>query len=545
MERLDAILIAGDEPLEVLGKDERASMRLDVDGHPASIDFLDAYFRTGRDAGRASSLLASDGRPFLSLNGEYLRQHLESRGLRVEVIRNYSATRERFLADLATAPPRAVVISTTFLPFAAQIDAVAAEIKQAAPGTAVIAGGIQVWKSHQHRLMAEKGLVGHDILPALAEHNYLVDPARPSPVDFLIISEYGESTLADLLLTLRGVGGTGSVPNLARQMHGKWRIGRLEPETPREVRVDWARVSFPHPRVYVPIESGVGCGFHCSFCDFRGLRPVRLRSVPSVVDEIRSIPPQRDGFRRVYFTDDNLFGSKKRAADICRALITAKLAVRWRGMVRIGIVDGEIAELMARSGCLEILLGIESGDPDILLSMNKQITPDRILAGVNHLADHGINTKSTFIVGFPGETERTVSNTVDLLNAYPCDGNSAHRFLFFMFAVLPLSLTASPEWRERFGIKGYGYKWRHATMDSTEAASHVAAMHDRVRDEISPSYLLEVPELNGFSHAHIRTVYTLRTRLARAQRGAAFAGRERELWAAMESLFPTGKGAHS
>ena len=41
----DVIVIAGDTPREFLGERERERVRLTIDGHPASLRFLDAWFR--------------------------------------------------------------------------------------------------------------------------------------------------------------------------------------------------------------------------------------------------------------------------------------------------------------------------------------------------------------------------------------------------------------------------------------------------------------------------------------------------------------------
>ena len=244
-----------------------------------------------------------------------------------------------------------------------------------------------------------------------------------------------------------------------------------------------------------------------------------------------------DGVRRVYFTDDNLFTSRRRAAELCRALIDSKMAMKWRGMVRVGMVDEEIAELMARSGCMEILLGIESGDPGILRRMKKRVTPRQILDGIAWLNRRGINTKSTFIIGFPGETEQTVGRTVDLLNAYPTDGPAVHRYLFFTFAVLPLSEVAGRELRQAYGLEGYGYHWRHATMDSAQASELLAAAQEQLKPQLSPSYVLEVPEMPGLTVEQIKRIYLLRNRLARLDRAGLKEPSGRELWRRLEESF--------
>ncbi len=526
---VDVVIIAGDMPIEVLGKDIRDRSRLIVDGSQASLAFLQAYFRSGRDAAAARAALAEDRLPFLSLNGPYLGQFLEDRGFRVRVIPIFSLYQQELLEALA-AGPRAVVISTTFLPFARQIDALASFVKAHCPTTTVIAGGIQVWKAYRHRELLQSGAITPELRDAVCEHNHLMDEARPSPVDLFIVSPSGEHSLARVLETLRGGGDPRACPNVAAFDGGRWRIAPLVDDPPADVRVDWGRLLTGAQRTYVPVQAGLGCGFRCAFCDFCGLRPARVRDAASVVAELRTIPPGPDGLRRVYFTDDNLFGTRARARDVLRALVAAELRLRWRGLIRVDLVDDEIADLLARSGCLEVLLGIESGDPDLLLRMNKRTTPEQILGGLERLTRAGIHTKSTFMVGFPGETEASVQRTVDLLNAYPTEGTALHRYLFFTFAVLPLSAAASPEARRATGLEGYGFRWRHATMDSGTAARLMEGLPARLKDELCPSYALEIPELDGCSAQDLQRAVVLRNRLARLRRDGADDAGQAPLW---------------
>lgn len=534
-DRLDALIIGGDVPDEYLGKNARERTRLTIEAYPASLRFMERYFAHGRDAERAQADLADTGLPFVSLNGPYLCSFLRARGLTVELVPLLSPCNAQFIEQMQRRP-RAVIISTTFLPFAKHIDKMATAIKQIAPDTVVIAGGIQVWKSFKHKQFLDDGRMEEELREAVSEHSFFSDPTRPSPVDLFVVSASGESTLAELLLRLRDGRTTSDLPNLAKYRDGRWVFTPQVVAPYHEVRMDWSETPLPAGRVYVPIQAGQGCGFQCAFCDFRGLRTTHLRTAESIVDEIRTIPPV-DGLRRVYFTDDNLFSSRARARTICQALIDSGMPIRWRGMVRVSIADREIATQMATSGCLEVLLGIESGDPGILHRMGKDASAESILKGIQCFSDAGINTKSTFIVGYPGETEATIQNTVALLNAYPTDGPALHRFLFFQFGVLPLSTVASPASRAQYNLRGYGYHWSHSTMTSDEASHHMESIADRLSAQLSPSYVLEVPELPGLSIDRIKRIIVLRNHLARHQRGFSTPAPAADLWNELASCF--------
>lgn len=528
----DVLIVAGDTAQDFLGQELRERMRLAIDGVPASLAFLREYFRVGKDVQAAVAALRENELPFVSLNGPYLRQYLESRGLSVGLIPLFTPGKDR-LVELLESKPAAVVISTTFLPIAAQIDAIAGFVKKHAPDVPVIAGGIQVWKSYQHKLLLDRGAITEDIREAVSEHNYLMDPTRPSPLDALVISDSGESTLATLVERIRDGAPFGEMDNIALHRDGEWKINKIVPEPCAEFGIDWSKHFTEPTAAYVPVQAGLGCGFRCTFCDFCGLRPVKARTAESIVDEIRTIPPA-DGIRHVYFTDDNLFPTKKRVKEVCSALVKSDINVRWRGLVRVSVVDDETADLMAESGALEVFLGIESGDPGQLDRMRKQIAPDEIISGVGRLAERGISTKSSFIVGFPGETEKSLQKTVDLLNAYPTDGPAVHRYMFFLFGILPLSEVATPESRELYDLSGYGWEWSHSTMNARTAAGLMATLHERLKLKLSPTYLLESPELPGLSIEDIKKVYVLRNKLVQAERSELPTA---HLWSELEQVF--------
>jgi hypothetical protein len=528
----DVVIIAGDTSQDFLGQELRDKMRLSIDGHTASLPFLQAYFGVGRSTERATEALERDTLPFVSLNGPYLRQYLEAHHFSVGLVSLFTPGKER-LRELLSEKPKAVIISTTFLPVAAQIDAIAAFVKQHAPDVPVIAGGIQIWKSYQHKLLLERGAITPDIAPAVSEHNYLMEPGRPSPVDILVVSERGEQTLAALLARIKGGRSFTDLDNIAYYEEGAWQLNPITAETATEINIDWSRHMAAPSATYVPVQAGLGCGFRCAFCDFCGLRATHARTADAIIEEIRTIPPLH-GVRRVYFTDDNLFPTKRRAKEICTALINSGMTIHWRGLVRISIIDAEVAALMAESGSVEVFLGVESGDPTLLANMGKQLTPDDVLRGVGHLGKHGVSTKSSFIVGFPGETEQTVQRTVDLLNAYPTDGPAAHRYMFFLFGVLPLAQVASPESRAAYGLRGYGWKWAHSTMDVKTAAGLMATLQNRIKPELSPSYPLEAPELPGLTIEQVKRIYVLRNELVRA--GGEISPADSR-WTELESIF--------
>ena len=76
-----------------------------------------------------------------------------------------------------------------------------------------------------------------------------------------------------------------------------------------------------------------------------------------------------------------------------------------------------------------VLLGIESGNQGQLDRMNKKVMLEQLEYGILLLKKYSILTIGLFIVGFPGETENTVQDTVAFIQRLKPDFYSLERGL--------------------------------------------------------------------------------------------------------------------
>lgn len=70
---------------------------------------------------------------------------------------------------------------------------------------------------------------------------------------------------------------------------------------------------------------------------------------------------------------------------------------------------------MKESGCEGVFLGIESGNNQILATMNKIASVEKYLEGIALLKEFDIVTYGSIIIGFPGETGETVQDTIGFI----------------------------------------------------------------------------------------------------------------------------------
>jgi len=181
--------------------------------------------------------------------------------------------------------------------------------------------------------------------------------------------------------------------------------------------------------------------------------------------------------KNVVFIDDTFNVPFPRFKDICRLMIRKKYPFNWFSYFRCSNSDEEAISLMAESGCRGVFLGIESGSPSILTNMNKAATIEKYATGIEMLRRYGIMTFGSFILGFPGETEETVDETIEFLRATQPDYYRAQ--LWYCEAGTPIEHQ-----RDKFQINGEGFVWSHATMDSLEAMDHIDRLFLSVQESV-------------------------------------------------------------
>jgi len=171
-----------------------------------------------------------------------------------------------------------------------------------------------------------------------------------------------------------------------------------------------------------------GCPYRCVFCsvtEFCGNR-FRIRDEKKVIAEIERM----DG-RFLIFLDDNIFGDPAFAAHLMNSLIPLKK--KWVSQCTLRLANNpKLLELAARSGCMGMLIGLESVNKASLKASGKPIKFDQYANWIRRIIDSGIHIDGSFVFGFDNEDasifERTLSfiykvklsaATFSILTPYP------------------------------------------------------------------------------------------------------------------------------
>jgi radical SAM superfamily enzyme YgiQ (UPF0313 family) len=167
---------------------------------------------------------------------------------------------------------------------------------------------------------------------------------------------------------------------------------------------------------YLPlrlIEFSRGCRFKCDFCAIQSYfdSTHNHRPVDRVVDEVRRV---RKGKQLIFFIDDNLTSNLHEAKELMRALIP--LRIRWVSQSAINVAyDEEALDLMRRSGCQGILIGLESLAPHSLKEMNKGFNLMKGGPGqaIGNLRRRGLRVYGTFVFGYDSDNAETFKSALD------------------------------------------------------------------------------------------------------------------------------------
>ena len=163
-----------------------------------------------------------------------------------------------------------------------------------------------------------------------------------------------------------------------------------------------------------------GCPFSCEFCSNAVFDiSYRERSPENVVDEVEQA--LSFGYDRIHFADDVFTLRRERVLRVCEEIRKRGLHFKWECLGRVDSIDKDTATAMKSAGCDRIFFGIESGSDSILKLMNKKITVERARRAVDAAHAANLKTGAFFILCYPGETDKTILDTLSFATSLPLD----------------------------------------------------------------------------------------------------------------------------
>ncbi len=180
-----------------------------------------------------------------------------------------------------------------------------------------------------------------------------------------------------------------------------------------------------------------GCPYRCNWC----AKPIygdsfHARAPESVALEMFDLREEY-GAEHLWFADD-LFGINHRwVLDFAHQVEMHGASVPFKMQSRADLMTRETAAALARAGCVEVWMGVESGSQNILDAMQKGLRVEQVAGARDNLRANGIRSCYFLQFGYPGETWRDIEKTIQMVRetrpddlgisvSYPLPGTKFH-----------------------------------------------------------------------------------------------------------------------
>ena len=248
--------------------------------------------------------------------------------------------------------------------------------------------------------------------PEISEdHPFLLE----DPVFNALVTGEGEAVFPEILKGIRA-GKLPAYDNVLISSSGVWRRGSRPPP-----QINLASVQVPaeslmecikaRPAVY--IETSRGCPLTCTYCRYhhlqKGVRALPAEAAARRVQELRAA-----GAREIRFVDPT-FNAR---ADFIRLLellaeINADRKLGFYAELRADTLTPEQAALMAKINFIDVEVGVQSTDPNVLRTIRRPANIAQVERGIRFLTGAGVHVTLDLMYGLPEQTLDDVLRSIE------------------------------------------------------------------------------------------------------------------------------------
>jgi radical SAM superfamily enzyme YgiQ (UPF0313 family) len=193
-----------------------------------------------------------------------------------------------------------------------------------------------------------------------------------------------------------------------------------------------------------------GCIFKCAYCTYNVPRLLQTKSPEMIDNEIKELKKEY-GIKGILLKDEVAISPNvKISEEIMKAIEKNKIV--WRGQT-ISIATLDQLKMAKDSGCLELAVGVETVDNDVMKIIDKTWQNEKIIRDfIDNCKKVGIKTKVCLILGLPGEPKNIAEKTIAFLKDTKPDYASVSGFL-------PVPGSPIEKNPKKFGIKYIDKDW--------------------------------------------------------------------------------------
>lgn len=279
--------------------------------------------------------------------------------------------------------------------------------------------------------------------------------------DFLIIGE-GEQTTLELYQAIINDADYSEIHGIAYLENGEVK------KTPPRMRMKSLK-ELPLPnRAAIPVEKYLetwkthhgkssmtvstqrGCPYTCKWCSTAVYGQSYRRRPPEMVAAELKMLKETYNPDSIWFVDDVFSVSHKWIEKFHEEVIKQDAIIPFECITRAERLNDEILQLLKEAGCFRIWIGAESGSQKIIDAMDRRVDVDVVKTAIQKTNELGMETGTFIMVGYPGEDEQDIRETIAYLKAanpthftitvaYPIKGTS-------LYNEIEDKITIQPEW---------------------------------------------------------------------------------------------------
>ncbi len=205
-----------------------------------------------------------------------------------------------------------------------------------------------------------------------------------------------------------------------------------------------------HGKSSMTISTQRGCPYTCKWCSTAVYgQSYRRRPANLVAQEMKML---KDKYNpdAIWFVDDVFTISHKWLTAFHSEVVKQNAQIPFECITRAERLNDEILQLLKEAGCFRIWIGAESGSQKIIDLMDRRVDVNHVKKMIQDTNALGIETGTFIMLGYPGETEEDIHNTVQYLKeanptlytitiAYPIKGTS-------LYNDIEHKITTQPDW---------------------------------------------------------------------------------------------------
>jgi anaerobic magnesium-protoporphyrin IX monomethyl ester cyclase len=195
-----------------------------------------------------------------------------------------------------------------------------------------------------------------------------------------------------------------------------------------------------------------GCPYQCSYCDRSVFgQGYRYHSAQYIYEHMRFLSTRFE-VRHLNIYDDLFTMHRKRIENLCEILASKSLGIQFNCAVRVGHADDHLLEMLKDAGALQISVGIESGDQELLEVHKPGVYLEEVRDTIGRIQKKGLRAKGLFMMGLPGETVESIRKTTDFSISLGLDDMNMSKFTPFPGAPIWKTIhehgTLDHDWRK-------------------------------------------------------------------------------------------------